>query len=134
MRLRRRPRSAGPIIGLVLPAARGAKERRRRLWHRGVHRCGARPPGQLGGSKEGGRRRSCSRWRRAGPARPARRQAGSGGGRGRGLASWPGPAVGVVEVCRRSRRLDLLGLTRTMLSDEAASLLAGALNTLPDRD
>ena len=57
-----------------------------------------------------------------------------GGGRGRGLASWPGPAVGVVEVCRRSRRLDLLGLTRTMLSDEAASLLAGALNTLPDRD
>jgi len=32
------------------------------------------------------------------------------------------------------RRLDFLGLTGTMLGDEAASLIAGALNTLPARD
>ena len=32
------------------------------------------------------------------------------------------------------RRLDFLVLTGTMLGDEAASLIAGALNTLPARD
>ena len=43
--------------------------------------------------------------------------------------------VRLVSAMRSSgRRLDFLGLTGTMLSDEAARLLAGALNTLPARD
>ena len=128
MRLRRRPRSAGPIIGLVL-LQRG---RRSGAGVCGYGVCATAAHGQQGGWAAAAKKEGEGGPSRAGggPDRPP-----DGGQRRWQGESWPGPAVRAAEeVCRRSRRHDFLGLTGTMLSDEAASLLAGALNILPDRD